>query len=137
MHGVSFFQEIIGFTSILAYKRFSGCPKKIRLKYNLFGKNQKLRKILQFWSLKLKQSPRLIGNYFCRNGIFFQSNWYIFSQGKWIFHKFHSAHTPFDCLNFKIFFFTFYHHWPFWGNKNHNFCFLSLKMNMSLGSIHN
>ena len=46
-------------------KYLQGVPKKPTL-----STNWKLTKNFQFWSLTLKQSPRLIGNYFCRNGIF-------------------------------------------------------------------
>ena len=105
--GLFFFQEIMGLTSILTNIMFAGCPQKNSFKYILFGKNWKLTKIFQFWSLTLKQSPRLIGNYFCRNGIFPIETDTLYPREKWVFSKLPAVNTTSDCLKFIVFFSLF------------------------------
>ena len=87
--------------------------------------------MFQFWSLRFKQSPRLIGNYLCRNGIFPKLTDTYSPREKWVFHKFYAAHTTLYCSNFKVFFSLFTIFDPSGAIKNNFFVIEAWQMKLS------
>ena len=101
--GSLFFKRSWAWHKFWLIKCLLGVPKK--LVWSTFC----LEKIGNLPILKFKTGtvPQVISNYFCINRIFPKVTDTYFPRKKWVFHKFHAAHTTLDWSNFNRFFSLF------------------------------